>query len=177
MVILLIQRGMCFDDERELLRIGSMIEEEADEKMSTIEEEEEREKWERLEDAATKLIKVLKKKRGEKSTMSGMEKEKEEERLKREEAEKREKEAKEGKEKEQRRLEEEIKKLKKQIPLSINSLDSVPLHLSNTSTLIREGNSIKSMTDNDRNETAIIEKEYTRVCYILLCFVVSFDVC
>ena len=116
MLILLIREGIPFDDEAELLRIASTIEEEADEKCEEVREEEEREQWERLEDGATKLIKTLKKKKGEKSTMSGIEKgnkaELEEEKKKREEAERREREEikkREGVEKEAKEKEKDTK--------------------------------------------------------------------
>ena len=66
LLILLIRAGIPFENEAELLRVVSTIEEHADEKVETEEDEESREKWERLEDAANKLIRVLKKKRGEK---------------------------------------------------------------------------------------------------------------
>ena len=74
--ITLIRDGLSIDNESELLRVASIIEEEASEKSEEEKDEKESEKWERLEDAATKLIKTLKKKKGEKSTLSGIEKEK-----------------------------------------------------------------------------------------------------
>ena len=178
LLILLIREGIPFDDEAELLRIASTIEEEADEKCEEVKEEEEREQWERLEDGATKLIKTLKKKKGEKSTMSGIEKgnkaELEEEKKKRQEVEKEAKEKEkdtkakldaitrerdELKTKLQQKEEEERKRYS-----PITTLSNVRVYFPKTDGIKNEGNTIiHHGAEGYRN--AVIGDAMTEVCF------------